>query len=68
MYSNFYSWLYEYSHTKLYELLRMPQLKFLLLDYFKDGMDIMISSDKTLMKNPEVYQEASKRFIDLINN
>lgn len=46
----------------------MPQLKFLLLDYFKDGMDIMISSDKTLMKNPEVYQEASKRFIDLINN
>ena len=50
MYMNFYSWLYQYSHTKLYALLKSPQLKFLLLDYFRDGMDTMINTDETLKK------------------
>lgn len=68
MYMNFYSCLYQYSHTKLYDLLKSPQLKFLLLDYFRDGMDVMINTDETLKKNPDVYKEASRRFISLINN
>ena len=68
MWDDFHACLYQYSHTKLYMLLNLPQVKFIVKDYIENGIEIMLANDETLKKNPEVYRKACTRFNDIINN
>lgn len=68
MCEDFHGCLYKYSHTKLYQLLKLPQVQFIVKDYYENGLNIMASSDDTLKKNPTVYLDACKKFLDIINN
>jgi hypothetical protein len=68
MWDDFHAWLYKYSHTKLYELLKLPQVKYLVKDYLTTGLESMLANDDTLKKNPDVYRNAGNRFMDIINS
>ena len=68
MCDDFHACLYKYSHTKLYGLFKLPQVKFLVKDYIENGLEVMLTNDETLQKNPGVYRSAGARFLDIINS
>lgn len=61
----YYQLLNKYSHKKLLRLLKNSNFIFVIAS-FKDngGLDELIKTDPTLMKNPQVYHEAAQSFIN----
>ena len=61
---NFYNCLYKYSHKKLLKLFQSEVLHFMFRKFFEEGaFDGLLLHDSTLKRNPEVYRDTSKYFL-----
>lgn len=53
--------LYNYSHKKLSQLMQQGGFKFILDDFVNfDGIEVVLNSEETMLKQPELYREACR--------
>ena len=64
LYKDYYSWLYQYSHKKLANMLQNRVCSFLFSVFINDGhLANFIINWSTMSQHPDIYHKASKNFL-----
>jgi hypothetical protein len=56
--------LYNYSHKKLSQLMQQGGFKFILDDFVNfDGIEVVLNSEETMLKQPDLYRDACQELL-----